>query len=486
MSHEDFQAYLPLSDSAIQELWKSAIFVFDTNVWLSLYRFGHVTRARVIESLQENLSGRVWIPYHVAVEFYRNRPELLRASHFRIEETITKWQAAKKSFHDSIKASNLSEIGIEFDVRELASLDKAVDDFCEKLQAIRAEAPNLEKTDSVLEFFEKFVGDNIGKAPADQDELDKLLKDAEERYKNEVPPGYKDVAEKKDAHFIHRMIRYKKQYGDLIIWKQLLDAIGAGNDRFKRIILVTGDRKEDWWQKNKSGETIGPRLELRQEIGSAGAKFFHMYHFSYFLEKLAEFFPASQRLSARTIEEIQRQETDSTVDLSVLSSLDQTEFGTNVFQRDSYTPSESYGYLGHYAEAAVRHWLLQKYPNARMRENDGFPDFVLFFPADKNSERDIILGVEVKTPLNLRDMASVLQKEMARAHTWLFQKSELFLAERRSLVYVFAIPHQLWPQMANNIDGTLFPMQRSYRSIGVEIVYGMLKDNVFQEVLPLT
>src|SRR5687767_9038233 len=85
MNNPEFEAYLPLSEAKKKKLWEEATFVFDTNVLLSLYKLGHMTRQQVIALLKETLVNRVWIPYHVALEFYRNRDGQLSAERRRIE-----------------------------------------------------------------------------------------------------------------------------------------------------------------------------------------------------------------------------------------------------------------------------------------------------------------------------------------------------------------------------------------------------------------
>ncbi|QGQ72299.1 PIN-like domain-containing protein [Halomonas sp. PA16-9] len=44
----------------------------------------------------------------------------------------------------------------------------------------------------------------------------------------------------------------------------------------KNIVLVTGDDKEDWWNKSK-GKNLGPRVELIKEFESVTGHKFYMY-----------------------------------------------------------------------------------------------------------------------------------------------------------------------------------------------------------------
>lgn len=71
------------------------------------------------------------------------------------------------------------------------------------------------------------------------------------RYSLKIPPGYMDRSEKKDLPY--------KQYGDLILWLQLIDESKRVS---KPIIFITDDTKKDWWSQDKGT----PRPELIQEF----------------------------------------------------------------------------------------------------------------------------------------------------------------------------------------------------------------------------
>ncbi len=88
-----------------------------------------------------------------------------------------------------------------------------------------------------------------------------MYADGKIRYENKIPPGFKD-AEKaskgEDSYYYFDGLRFERQYGDLILWKQLL--LKASDENVDNIIFITDDSKEDWWYKiNSNGnKTIGP------------------------------------------------------------------------------------------------------------------------------------------------------------------------------------------------------------------------------------
>lgn len=57
--------YLEYSPAEKEELWKKAVFVFDTNVFLNLYRYSKKTRDALLFAMTE-LKERIWMPYQVA------------------------------------------------------------------------------------------------------------------------------------------------------------------------------------------------------------------------------------------------------------------------------------------------------------------------------------------------------------------------------------------------------------------------------------
>lgn len=79
-----------------------------------------------------------------------------------------------------------------------------------------------------------------------QEELYRICDDGTDRYKKNIPPGFKD---KKDGI---------RMFSDLIIWYEL---INFAKDKNKNIIFITNDLKLDWWQKNED-----KRLEFHQSL----------------------------------------------------------------------------------------------------------------------------------------------------------------------------------------------------------------------------
>lgn len=68
----------------------------------------------------------------------------------------------------------------------------------------------------------------------------------------------------------------------MVLWKQIIEKVKT--EKIKNVVLVTGDRKSDWWWIEK-GKTIGPHRELVEELKKeAGVELFWMFNSAKFIE----------------------------------------------------------------------------------------------------------------------------------------------------------------------------------------------------------
>jgi hypothetical protein len=101
------------------------------------------------------------------------------------------------------------------------------------------------------------------------EEIDDLVRMAEERYRLKLPPGYKDSG-KVDGGI-----------GDFLIWKAILS---LGASRKKSLLFISGDDKADWWHRSND-IPLFPRVELIDEYRRAsGGKAFRIASLSRLLE----------------------------------------------------------------------------------------------------------------------------------------------------------------------------------------------------------
>jgi hypothetical protein len=120
----------------------------------------------------------------------------------------------------------------------------------------------LTSKDAILDEITTLFAGKIG-STFSVERMKDVVAEGELRYKDKIPPGYKDA---KKPEGIER-------FGDLIIWLQLIEK--AKKDK-KVVTFVTADEKEDWWRISE-GKTIGARPELIAEFREKAGMEFQMF-----------------------------------------------------------------------------------------------------------------------------------------------------------------------------------------------------------------
>ena len=254
--------FLEPTNKEKQELWEKAVFVFDTNVLLNLYRYSAKTRNSLLAAF-ESFKNRIWIPYQVAYEYMNKRCEV-------IYETVQRYDQFKKEI-DNFTNKAVETLRLTSNDDEISELKRYLFKWLDSnkdrnLLVVSAEKDEI--LDKILTIFEGRVGEKI-----DDAELDLIKEEGKKRYDKSIPPGYKDEKKKKNQE------EDNNAYGDLIIWKQI---IKYAKEKAVGIVYVTHDQKEDWWNIIK-GKTMGPRIELRKEFMVETNQEFHMYSMNSFI-----------------------------------------------------------------------------------------------------------------------------------------------------------------------------------------------------------
>ena len=288
-----FKEFYEYSDSELEEIWKNAIFIFDTSILNGLYRIPESSRKDFIKIL-ESLKGRIWIPYHVLYEFHKNRRSVIiglendykEATHAMeglIAELPKKVESKLKSACDKHPLLKFDEIYKE--------AEKSLKSITKKIEKIKSEKhPDWKNNDKILKKIEKIFS-NFGEEYSEE-ELNEIYKEGEKRYKEKIPPGYSDCKNnggKKEGN---------DRFGDLIIWKQILDYAKKTD---KPIIFVTDDQKEDWWTKEYN-KHVRPRFELKKEFFQISEYSFDIYDLDMFLEKSKKYL--NSKITDKSIDEI--------------------------------------------------------------------------------------------------------------------------------------------------------------------------------------
>jgi hypothetical protein len=278
------------TNKEIEKAWSKGFFAFDANTLLNLYRYTDNTRKDFLGALQ-TIKDRLFLPYQAAYEYHNNRLDVIEGmekSHddlFRMFsenfDNKLKSQINQYKKHPSISVDKIEKLHTDF----LNNLKK-------ELETQKTKHPNFKTTDNVSDELNGLFEDSSVGEPFSKTDLKKIYEEGEVRYAEKIPPGYEDLSDKQKKSKQHI-------YGDLIIWKELLN---FAKTKKLPLIFITDDRKEDWWVK-QNGKTIRPREELIKEFHDITGIRILIYNADSFLSfaKERKLLP---KLKEKTIEEV--------------------------------------------------------------------------------------------------------------------------------------------------------------------------------------
>lgn len=260
-----------------EQLFESDLTVyFDTNCLLNLYSYPKKMIQKFIDAFERIECIDVRISPTVKTEFDRNikskkkeKKENLKGIKKRIPRSLNEFD----SFLESVKRSILQS-----DADDLKDYNELIPDInklrinLENLVENQINSMSEEETSENNKFIDNFVSklfceENIIEE-CNYVEKNRNIIDGYVRAKHNIPPGYKDLADKyykvkKNAKGktlnTDNIIDY---LGDYFIW---LDVLKDRSENAK--LFVTGDMKDDWWEKPKNSKLIDykPRRELMSE-----------------------------------------------------------------------------------------------------------------------------------------------------------------------------------------------------------------------------
>jgi hypothetical protein len=297
--------------SAFEGLWrrptedykhgvKSYLISLDTNVLLQLYRFTPDARNELLDVLGR-LGDRLWIPHQVANEYFNRRVDAVKehlALYTSVPKSLEEARAkAMQELHTFAKRCSMPDA----EKRDLINpIDQA---FSATLASIKQRGgsfdlslENVIDADPILESLARILDGKTGRA-FEEEEAKRLTEEAERRYKDEIPPGFKDASKRENAH------------GDFFVWEQLLR---EAQSRKTPVLFVTNDVKDDWVKK-EAGLVIGAHPLLVAEFkGRCEGADFLVTQLGRFLqiakEELGASVSASTVAQAENIREIPRDE----------------------------------------------------------------------------------------------------------------------------------------------------------------------------------
>ncbi len=303
--------YLP-NDEEMNKQWEGGVFIFDTNVLLNIYAYPEEAREEFLLAL-ESFKEMTWIPYQVMLEFHRNRYKRISSSNKPVIDLRDLIKKSLQSIEQGIKAIQFEKrnTGIGDMGERFSNFKSAGNGVLEAVEIACARLSGANLDDAIAHRLSKLYSNRVGDAPKDQSDLENLVKDGEHRFEQKIPPGFAD-AKDKNAVYYHRGLKYEARYGDLIVWRQMINHIR--DIKGTHVIFVTAEMKSDFWLKDDKENIIGPLPALIEEfMMETGANSFWLYSPEQFLEQAK--IRDNKLVSANTINEVREVTQSKEVDL---------------------------------------------------------------------------------------------------------------------------------------------------------------------------
>lgn len=282
------------------ELMRNGLIIFDTCGLLDFY---YLTKdyQKIMCDILTNLKDRIWIPAQVKYEFDNNyanarmKPIQEKYNDKNIQKNqivndlktyIELWE--KQYYHpyisdEALQATNNLLKDLEPSITKIKTI------IAKEYQARKKEIQEIQNNDVIKKCIDTL---EIG-VPFGFNELKIIVSEGLLRYKNLIPPGYKDAESKNGI----------RQYGDLIIWKEIIRKAKETN---KDVVFISNDQKADWRiidetqndpkaEKPNANEIGKPRRELLNEFEEETGQQIWFYTTAEFINKLEELYRPNQQ-----------------------------------------------------------------------------------------------------------------------------------------------------------------------------------------------
>ncbi|MFJ6501877.1 PIN-like domain-containing protein [Streptomyces sp. NPDC091879] len=273
--YRDWLQGSPPEDSPDREdFFTNGIVALDTNVLLSLYEYTPLAREQILNALNK-VQAQLWLPHQVGLEFVRGRhrviaqrvkvikdaPNLLNRQLGEANKAIIAARELVQTLlikyaRDTEKSDNLaSKISSQ-------AIDSLLSDWKEELLSLvkglkdHDLAPaSMDANDPVLPQVAELFGSNIAEPPAPEKIRQLVDEAATYRFPNKIPPGYSDAGKGTPA----------SAAGDFLLWEELIEYM-AEKPGQSRLLFVSSDTKDDWYQPGEAGRGRRPWPSLASEL----------------------------------------------------------------------------------------------------------------------------------------------------------------------------------------------------------------------------
>ena len=213
-----------------EQFIREGLVALDANILLDLYRLNSEARQDLL-SLLTQLGDRLWVPNQAALEFHRNRfnviydqQDIIEKTRKVISESANRLREAVNQLRDH-PVMDRRLLGNTID-SAFAQINAYLDEAC-KEPVLSIETANHE--DPILDAITELLSGRVGKA-YDTDRMAKVAAEAKKRIQDKRPPGYADAKKEED-----------KKIGDYVLWRQLMDE--ASQRKIPTLLLPTTKRR---------------------------------------------------------------------------------------------------------------------------------------------------------------------------------------------------------------------------------------------------
>lgn len=288
-----------ITKAELAALWQDSTIVFDTCALLDLH---YLTKdiQEVVKDILQLLAGRIWIPAQVMDEYNRNYPGIFaKVFSERYNDKDVQKDKLIDNLQQLIKQNDREYYHPYMDAADISHLKSIVADIEPKIaDAKKTIALQYQKRKNEIlgmmakdELHDEITDLDTG-TPFTFTEIKHIIEKGNIRFANQTPPGYKDRETKRGL----------RQYGDLIIWNEILH---YAKENERNILFITNDIKEEWVFtedmkkdeksiKPQEGEIGNPRRELLCEFEEETGKKIWLIQTAQFINLLEEQYKSDQ------------------------------------------------------------------------------------------------------------------------------------------------------------------------------------------------